>query len=261
MHPPASLESTPAPALALPEFAGRVALVTGASAGIGRATCEALLENGARCLGLSRSGGGPAHPAFTAVRCELGDAASIAAAMRQVRALAPALDHVVNVAGTDPKIPLEQGGPERWDEIFDLNLRAYYLVIRESLPSLRLGRGRSIVNVSSINYRLGLPGRSIYSSTKAGILGLTTGLARELGRERIRINTVTPGWTFTERQTSEYFDGESAAKHFAHLERVQALPLCIQSRDIANHILFYLSSHSRASTGHNCVVDGGWLLE
>jgi len=261
--PPMSTEfsSSPAEPLRLPDLRGKVALVTGASAGIGRATIEALLANGATCFGVARRPGPITHPAFHPVPCDLGDAAAIAAAFVGIRAATRHLDYVVNVAGIDPKIPLAEGDAERWDEIVDLNLRGYYLVIRESADLLRQGTGRSIVNVSSINYRLGIPGRSIYSATKAGILGLTTGLARELGRDGIRINTVTPGWIFTERQVGEYFTGSDAAKHLGHLAKVQALPLRIQAEDVANHILFYLSSVSRASTGHNCVVDGGWILE
>ncbi|MEO6845435.1 MAG: SDR family oxidoreductase, partial [Ginsengibacter sp.] len=170
-------------------------------------------------------------------------------------------DGVVNVAGIDSKFALADGDERAWQKLVDLNLRAYYLVIRASAPLLRRGRGKAIVNVSSINYRLGVPKRSIYSVTKAGILGLTTGLARELGREGIRINTVTPGWIFTERQVKEYFSGAKAAQHLAYLAGVQSLSLKISATDVANHILFYLSDASRASTGHNCVVDGGWLLE
>jgi NAD(P)-dependent dehydrogenase (short-subunit alcohol dehydrogenase family) len=117
------------------------------------------------------------------------------------------------------------------------------------------------VNVSSINYRLRIVGRSIYSTTKAGILALTTGLARELGRARIRIITIAPGWVFTERQVEEYFGTPDAEEHLGTLCERQALPLHIEPADVANHILFYLSNVGRASTGHNCVVDGGWLLE
>jgi NAD(P)-dependent dehydrogenase (short-subunit alcohol dehydrogenase family) len=251
----------PAEPLRLHDLRGKVALVTGASAGIGRATIEALLDNGATCFGLSRKPGAYAHRGYHAVACDLGDADAIAAAFAVVRKATSHLDFVVNVAGIDPKIPIAEGDAARWGEIVDLNLRAYYLVIRESVDLLRKGAGRSIVNVSSINYRLGIPGRSIYSATKAGILGLTTGLARELGKDSIRINTVSPGWIFTERQVVEYFTGDAASKHLGHLEKVQSLPLRIQAVDVANHILFYLSSVSRASTGHNCVVDGGWLLE
>lgn len=258
---PAKLSHIPAPALRLPDLRGRIALVTGASAGIGRATIDALLANGAVCYGLSLEAPALTHRAFHALPCDLRDPAALARAFAALRARTKRLDYVVNVAGIDPKLSLAAGGVRQWNEIADLNLRAYYLVIRESLGLLRAGAGRAIVNVSSINYRLGLPGRSIYAATKAGILGLTTGLARELGRDGIRINTVSPGWIFTERQVREYFSGPKAAKHLAYLARVQSLPLKLLPQDVANHVLFYLSDVSRASTGHNCVVDGGWLLE
>ena len=255
------LHSTPATLLSLPDLAGKFVLVTGASAGIGRATAEALLASGAVVFGVARSALTYRHENLHSLRCDLSKASAITALLKKVRAVTPHLDGIVNVAGIDPKIALAEGDEHKWREIVDLNLRAYYLVIRASAPLLRRGRGRSIVNVSSINYRLGIPKRSIYSATKAGILGLTTGLARELGREGIRINTVTPGWIFTERQVKEYFVGAKAIKHLTYLAGVQSLPLKISTDDVANHILFYLSDVSRASTGHNCVVDGGWLLE
>jgi NAD(P)-dependent dehydrogenase (short-subunit alcohol dehydrogenase family) len=249
-------------AIHLPDLRGGTALVTGASRGIGRAVVEALAAHDVRSFGLATSGLPPdLPPQVVSVPCDLRDPAAIEAALATVAAQTESLDYLVNVAGIDPKYRLEEGTADVWDAIVDLNLRAYYLLIRGCLPLLRRGRGRAIVNVSSINYRLGIVGRSIYSTTKAGILGLTTGLARELGRENIRINTVTPGWTFTERQVAEYFAAPDAARHLATLAEKQALPLHIEAADIANHILFYLSSVSRASTGHNCVVDGGWLLE
>jgi NAD(P)-dependent dehydrogenase (short-subunit alcohol dehydrogenase family) len=253
---------TGATPIQLADLRGGTALVTGASRGIGRAVAEALAAHDVRCFGLASHVLPPdLPPQVVSVPCDLSDAAAIEAAVAAVAAQTESLDYLVNVAGVDPKYRLEEGTVDVWDRIVDLNLRAYYLLIRGCLPLLRRGRGRSIVNVSSINYRLGIVGRSIYSTTKAGILGLTTGLARELGRGGIRIKTVTPGWVFTERQIAEYFGTPDAEKHLATLAEKQALPLHIEAVDIANHILFYLSNVSRASTGHNCVVDGGWLLE
>jgi len=252
---------TPAAKMRLPDLKDKTAVVTGASLGIGKATVELLLENGASVFGLSRRRGDLKHSGFTPVACDLSDMKLITSAFREISSTASQIDYVVNVAGIDPKYSIDDVTVEQWDQLVDLNLRAYYFVIKLALPLLRLGEGRSIVNVSSINYRLGIPGRAAYSATKAGILGLTTGLSRELGRENIRVNTVTPGWTFTERQMEEYFNGEESEKHLNYLAQQQSVKLKITSADIANHILFYLSNLSRASTGHNCVVDGGWILE
>jgi len=253
---------TGAPMIQVPDLRGGTALVTGASRGIGRAVVEALAGHDVRCFGLAKDGFPPdLPPPVFPMPCDLNDPSAVEEIVAFVAAQTDSLDYLVNVAGIDPKYQLEEGTVDMWDSIVDLNLRAYYLLIRGCLPLLRRGRGKSIVNVSSINYRLGIPGRSIYSTTKAGILGLTTGLARELGRDGIRINTVSPGWVFTERQVVEYFTGPHAEKHLATLDEKQALQIHIDPVDVANHILFYLSNVSRASTGHNCVVDGGWLLE
>lgn len=256
-----AFDDTPVPALRLPDLAGRIALVTGASTGIGRATAEALLANGARVHGLAHEADGWCAAEFVYHSCDLRDPAAIQRIVAEIGAAEDRLDYVVNVAGVDPKVKLDEGDAAAWAAIADLNLRAYYLVLHEAIGWLRRGAGKAVVNVSSINYRLGVPRRAIYSATKAGILGLTTGLARELGRDGIRINTVSPGWVFTERQVREYFSGGEAEKHFETLAQVQSLRRKISPADIANHILFYLSDVSRASTGHNCVVDAGWTLE
>jgi NAD(P)-dependent dehydrogenase (short-subunit alcohol dehydrogenase family) len=260
MNAPAWDESPAAP-LRLPDLAGKSAVVTGFSMGIGRATAQLLLDNGARVFGLARESETWTHPQLVPLACDLADAPSLDAAFSRIVSATEQLDFVVNVAGADPKFSIETITVADWDRLVDLNLRAYYFVIKAALPLLRCGSGRSVVNVSSINYRLGVPGRAPYSATKAGILGLTTGLARELGRDGIRINTVSPGWIFTERQIAEYFSGPETGHSLDYLAHQQAVRLKIGPLDVANHILFYLSAVSRASTGHNCVVDGGWLLE
>ncbi len=252
---------SPAREFSLPDLAGKTAAVTGAAQGIGRAAVQALLANGARVFGLDRNACGLRHERFTPIRCDLSRTTEITRAFSKISSRVAALDGVVNVAGIDPKIPITRMTAGQWDRLMDLNLRAYYFVIQHALPLLRRSLAPAVVNVSSINYRLGVPGRAPYAASKAGILGLTTGLSRELGRENIRINTVSPGWVFTERQVADYFSGSAAAKNLDHLARQQSIPLKIHPADVANHILFYLSEVSRASTGHNCVVDSGWILE
>ena len=252
---------TVATGLRLSDLQGKTALVTGSSQGIGKATADLLLENGASVFGIAREKAGTKQKGLHHLDCDLTDPEAIEAALAEIGQATDRLDFVVNVAGIDPKYAIDTVTVEQWDGLVNLNLRAYFLVIKQAMPLLRKGEGRAIVNVSSINYRLGVPGRAAYAATKAGILGLTTGLSRELGQEGIRINTITPGWIFTERQIEEYFGAPDAEKHLGYVAQQQALKIKITAGDVANHIIFYLSSASRASTGHNCLVDGGWLLE
>ncbi len=246
------------------DISGKLAVVTGASQGIGRATSVGLLEQKARVFGIDCSDATINHPNYLHYSCDLKLAEEIEKTFDSVNKETKSIDYLVNVAGIDPIVSLADGDAKRWNEIVDLNLRGYYLCIRSSLKMLRNGKGKSIVNISSINYRLGVSGRSIYSASKAGIIGLTSGLARELGREGIRINCISPGWIFTERQKKEYFDTDDEAKDKKRLTDLfskQSLKIKIQPEDIANHILFLLSDSSKATTGHNLVVDAGWLLD
>ncbi len=243
---------------------GKVAIVTGASHGIGKAASIGLLNQHARVFGIDCNAATIDHENYNHCCCNLQLTEEIEKTFNSIKTQVESVDYLVNVAGIDPKIPIEEGDEKHWNQIVNLNLRGYYFCIRSSLEMLKKGNGKSIVNISSINYRLGVPGRSIYSSTKAGIIGLTSGLARELGKEGIRINCISPGWIFTERQIKEYFDTDDEEKNKKHLEDLfskQSLKIKIQPEDIANHILFLLSDASKATTGHNLIVDGGWLLE
>lgn len=245
------------------DLKNRCALVTGSTQGIGLAICRSLLQQGATVFGVALDEQEwREDDNYVAISADLTKLESLRAAVNILRTRTGHLDYLVNVAGVDPKYWLSQGDEVRWKEVMDLNLKGYYFLIRETLDLLRAGKGKSIVNISSINYRLGVPRRSIYSISKAGILGLTTGLARELGSDGIRINTISPGWVFTERQIEEYFSQPSQRrKNLKKVRERQAIDHHITPQDIANHVLFYLSEASAASTGHNCVVDAGWLLE
>jgi NAD(P)-dependent dehydrogenase (short-subunit alcohol dehydrogenase family) len=255
------------PVMRLADLAGKTAVVTGSSMGIGKAVSSALLAQGCSVLGLD-VGPAPtfkfnppplATATYTHSRCDLRDSAAVSSAV----ASSSPLDFVVNVAGIDPKFSLAEGGEEAWHSIVDLNLRGYYMLIRAALPRLEQGSGKAVVNVSSINYKLGVPRRTLYTISKNGVLGLTRGLSRELGAKGIRINTVSPGWVWTETQREAFLDHPSdGEKYRSYLREVQSLPdTRIEGEDIANHVLFFLSGASRACTGSNLVVDAGWTLE
>lgn len=248
----------------LEDLKGKIAVVTGASQGIGKTTSELLLKQKTKVIGIDCNDATIKNANYYHYPCNLQLTEEIEKVFNSINKKTKSIDYLVNVAGIDPKISIEEVDENSWNEIVNINLRGYYFCIRSSLKMLRKGKGKSIVNLSSINYRLGVPGRSVYSTTKAGIIGLTTGLARELGKEGIRINCISPGWIFTERQKKEYFDTNDKEKNKKYLDNLfsmQSLKITIQTEDIANHVLFLLSEKSRATTGHNLVVDGGWLLE
>jgi len=246
------------------DIKGKLAIVTGSSRGIGKAASIGLLKQKAKVFGIDCNDATINHKSYCHYQCNLKSTGDIEKTFTLINQQTDSIDYLVNVAGVDPLISIEEGDEKNWDEIVNINLRGYYFCIRSSLAMLRKGDGKSIVNMSSINYKLGVPGRSIYSATKAGIIGLTAGLARELGKDDIRINCISLGWVFTERQKKEYFDTKNKLrdkKYLDNLFSMQSLKIKIQPEDIANHVIFLLSNSSRATTGHNLIVDGGWLLE
>jgi NAD(P)-dependent dehydrogenase (short-subunit alcohol dehydrogenase family) len=217
------------------------------------------LEQGARVIGLDRNSA-PERGDYEHHTCDLSDVEQISVTMKELSRRA--LDGIVNVAGIDPKFAIAEADPAAWSQVIDINLRAYHLIIHYGIDALRRGTLKSIVNLGSINHRLGVPRRGLYTVAKCGVLGLTRGLARELGAEGIRINTVSPGWVFTEGQVAEYFGDDSKGQHnLEELNAKQSLPIRLTPEDVAAHVLFYISGASRASSGHNCIVDAGWLLE
>ena len=169
----------------LEDLKGKIAVVTGASQGIGKTTSELLLKQKTKVIGIDCNDATIKNANYYHYPCNLQLTEEIEKVFNSINKKTKSIDYLVNVAGIDPKISIEEVDESRWNEIVNINLRGYYFCIRSSLKMLRKGKGKSIVNLSSINYRLGVPGRSVYSTTKAGIIGLTSGLARELGKEGI----------------------------------------------------------------------------
>ena len=134
-----------------------------------------------------------------------------------------------------------------------LNLRSFLLMSRACLELLRKGEGKSIVNISTANYLHGLEPFTIYNATKSGILGFTRSLARELGKEGIRVNMISPGWIMTEKQLRKYVTEEDKQT----LLREQCVKHLIEAKQVSPVMLFLLSSAACAMSGQNLVVDGG----
>lgn len=186
----------------------KVALVTGAGSGIGRAVALALAAEGARVVVAERDEqSGAATVALVAERggqarlapCDVTDAASVAAAVQSALETEGALDVMVNNAGIggQPRPLIEQETGD-WDLIYAVNLRGVFLGIKEAARAMvQGGRGGSIVNIASVAGLAAAPMLGPYGATKAAVVQLTQTAALELAKARVRVNAVCPGWTDT----------------------------------------------------------------
>jgi NAD(P)-dependent dehydrogenase (short-subunit alcohol dehydrogenase family) len=242
----------------LTELKGRNILITGGANGIGAATVRAFHQQGSRvflCDVDARAGARLAR--------ELGDRAEFCRVdltkerdvvkwIHRIGRRHKMIHALINNAARDTRLELNRCSAKDWDSLFATNLRACFLTSREAVKWM--GAGASIVNFSSITFHAGMPNLSAYVATKAGALGFTRSLARELGPRRIRVNTVTPGWVMTERQLRDFIT--PAIRKFLH--RAQCIPDLIQPDEIAEVVLFLAGDASRAMTGQELLVDRGW---
>lgn len=240
---------------------GKVVVLTGGANGIGAAMVQAFIERGAfvEFCDIDRAEGEALAQRLPRSRCRFTkvDLRSEGAIVRWFKAIGRRHErmHVlINNAASDPRIPLSELSVKTWDDLVALNLRSMYLTARESVPLMEKVESGSIINFSSITFHLGPTEMAAYVSTKAGIQGLTRGLARELGSRRIRVNTLSPGWIMTERQLKQFVT--PAVKRM--LKKEQCIPELIQPDEVAKVALFLASDLSAAVTGQEILVDRGW---
>jgi 3-oxoacyl-[acyl-carrier protein] reductase len=166
---------------------GRVAVVTGASRGIGRAIAEALARQGAIVAGCAL------HAAPGVDACDVRRAADVERFAREVERRLGVPHILVNNAGTVARAPIEALEEAAWDDVVDANLKGTFLVTRAFLPGMRARGGGRIINIASISGRLGTAGLTAYCAAKHGAVGLTRALAEELRPDGIPVNAVCPG--------------------------------------------------------------------
>lgn len=240
------------------ELKDQVVVVTGGANGIGAATVRMFHEQGARTFFCDKDSARGAQLAK-----ELGTNASfqpldlmneseIVSWIASIKSSGRTIHTLVNNAAWDPRIPFLETSTKQWDDLFALNLRAYFLMARECAPIM--ARGSSIVNIASITFYNTPKNLVAYVATKGGVIGFTRCLARELGERRIRVNCVSPGWVFTERQIRDYLNDTSKRL----IEERQCIPDYIQPGEIASVVLFLASDLSVAVTGQEVLVDRGW---
>jgi len=250
---------------ALFDLHGRVALVTGASRGIGAAIAALLAAYGAHVVCSSRkreaceevaaqirADGGSAE----ARALHIGDTDAIEALFAALDADGRTPDLLVNNAAANPYFgPLLEMDLGAYAKTVDTNIRGYFWASVQAGRRMRSRGGGAIVNIASVNARRAAPGQAVYSATKAAIVNLTEGFAKELAADNIRVNCVLPG--LTETKFASALTGNPKLREM--LLRMIPLGRVAQPAEIAPMVLFLLSDAAAYVTGGSFAVDGGYL--
>lgn len=243
----------------------RTALVTGGSRGIGRAIAEALAAEGARVAINYRNSAAAAEEVVAAIRARGGEALAIQADVadgqqatrlveQAVEAFGGRLDILVNNAGITRDALLLRMKPEQWDEVLDTNLRSLFFTCKAAARVMLRQRAGRIINIASVVGLTGNAGQVNYVAAKAGVIGFTRALARELGSRGITVNAIAPGLIATDMTE------QLSAEHRGALEQRIALGRLGTPEDVAHAAVFLASDRAAYITGQVLVVDGGLSL-
>jgi len=243
---------------------GKTVFITGGGSGIGAAFTRGFAEQGAR-VGFVDIAEEASRALAAQIQKETGTAPLfIGCDLRNVPALQAAIDKIrvdlgdigvlINNAGNDDRHTLEEVTPAYWDERIAVNLRHMFFAAQAVVPHMKRVGGGAIINLGSIIWRLKQTGVPVYNVTKASITGLTRVLARELGPYGIRVNTISPGAIWTERQIKLWYTPE----YEKAVTDGQCLKTRILPEDIANMAMFLGSDAGDKCTAQEFIVDAGW---
>ena len=236
--------------------------ITGASSGIGEALARQYAQNSGAQLGLvaRREDFLVRLKAELAPRpeiyvCDVRDIGALQSAVADASAELGDFAALVNNVASDDRHTLESVTPAYYDDRMAINERPAFFAIQSVVPGMkRLGFG-SVINLGSTGWQGKGAGYPCYAIAKSSVNGLTRGLAKTLGQDRIRINTVSPGWVMTERQITLWLDDEGERE----IARNQCLPDKLKPHDIARMVLFLAADDGAMCTAQEFKVDAGWV--
>ncbi|HSS71474.1 MAG TPA: SDR family oxidoreductase [Casimicrobiaceae bacterium] len=243
-----------------PSLAGRIAFVSGGGSGIGAFIVTRLAQQGCKVafcdVADEASQALVAKLAPAAVRyhrCDVRDIAALRAVLAAVEKDWGPITVLVNNAARDDRHALESVTPEYWDDALAVNLRHHFFAAQAVAPGMARTSGGSIINLGSVSWMRGVAGMAAYTASKAAINGLTRTLARELGPQNIRVNSIVPGAIDTPRQRQLWIGAEKEREFLAQ----QCLKFRLDEDDVARGVLFLASDDARGITGHNLLIDAG----
>jgi D-xylose 1-dehydrogenase len=241
----------------------RVVFISGGSSGIGAELVRAFVAQGSKVAfcGTKPAGGKPlidevaaaGHAAPWYGACDVRDVAAYQALLARVASEVGPVRVLINNAGRDDRHKMEEVTSAFWDDRIALNLKHYFFAIQAVAPGMETAGGGSVINMGSVSWMRGRPNLVGYTTAKAGILGLTRTLARELGARNIRVNALVPGAIVTDRQTTLHRD-PAADKEFLD---AQCLKVRLDPAHVARATLFLAADDSDGMTGQHVLVDGG----
>jgi len=252
------------------DLAGRVVIVTGGGAGIGRVYCERLARVGAAVVAADIDERA-AHAAAAAcaadggralgLGCDVADEASVQSMVAQTVARFGRIDGLVNNAALMSSLPRgawHEITVRDWDRVMAVNTRGLFLCCRAVWPHMKRQGGGKIVNISSNRVFDGTPNRLHYSTSKAGVIGFTRSLAREIGADGITVNAVAPGYTESDTQLAT--SDPDYRQKMAAINARKAIARTQTPDDLVGAVLFLLSPASDYLSGQTINVDGGFVM-
>ena len=246
-----------------PDLAGKCVVITGGGSGIGAELTAAFVGQGARVYFLdiaeeaSRQletalAGSRIAPTF--IQCDLTNLDLLKATFARIEAEAGGVDILLNNAANDDRHDLENVTPAYWENRMNVNLRHQYFAAQAVVPGMKARGYGVILNFGSISWHLPHTQLALYMMAKAAVEGMTRALARELGKDGIRVNTVVPGAVVTPRQKALWHNPEEEARILAG----QCIPERVEMEDVAALSLFLASNNARHCSGREYFVDAGW---
>lgn len=253
------------PSAQFPDLEGRSVLITGGGSGIGAALTEAFLRQRANvafidiaetpsqalCERLEKQAG--VRPLF--LNTDLRDVEALRAAVAKAEDAHGPVTVLINNAALDDRHRLADVTLDYWENNQAINLRPHFFTAQAVAPGMREAGGGSIINFTSTSFMINHPDMPSYTAAKAGIIGLTKGLAGHLGVDNIRVNAVAPGWVITDRQQQLWVTDAALDAHVAK----QCIKRTMRPDDMVGVCLFLASDAAAMLTAQTLIVDGGFM--